>query len=80
MFKIRGLRDIADDYFRNLFTSIYGDYERWKVCGEDISNACTQLLHLGEFFCSINDTNIVLVPKSDTPSSIIDFRHIPYVM
>jgi len=54
--KIRSLRDIADDCFRNLCTSIHGDYEpvlsalRWKVYGKDISNACRKWLHLGEFF------------------------------
>jgi hypothetical protein len=52
-------------------------YQRnWATIGEKVCRAITNFLHLGYMDEEINYTNIVLIPKKQNASSIIDFRSI----
>lgn len=52
-------------------------YQRfWELCGGEIYSACIAWLNEGIFPHNINDTNIILIPKIDNPTSMKDFRPI----
>lgn len=46
----------------------------WDLCGHDIFVSCCQWLESGTFPSSLNDTNIVLIPKCDNPVAMKDRR------
>lgn len=48
----------------------------WELYGKDIFLACCYWLEVGNFPLSLNDTNIVLIPKIDNPTSMRDMRPI----
>ncbi|XP_073041827.1 uncharacterized protein [Primulina eburnea] len=48
----------------------------WQVIGPDIVFASCQWLENMAFPSSLNDTNVVLIPKDDQPESMKDFRPI----
>ncbi|RZB54606.1 putative transcription repressor OFP9 [Glycine soja] len=50
-------------------------YQRfWSLFGDEVSAKCVKWLDEGSFLQKINDTNIVLVPKCDQPTSMKDLR------
>lgn len=52
-------------------------YQRfWDICGVDVIAACKKWIDDGVIPQEINDTNIVLIPKCDNPSSMRDLRPI----
>jgi hypothetical protein len=54
-----------------------GFYKRfWDLCGKEIYNTSMQWLRRGRFPEHLNDTNIVLIPKVDNPTSMKDLRPI----
>lgn len=48
----------------------------WSMCGKDVFQACSQWLSQGIIPDYICDTNIVLIPKCDRPSSMRDLMPI----
>lgn len=48
----------------------------WDLCGRDIFLACCHQLDKGTLPGSVNDTNIVLIPKCDQPCSMNDWSPI----
>jgi hypothetical protein len=46
----------------------------WDICGDDVFSAVQDWLGRGYFPSSLNETNICLIPKCDSPSSMKDFR------
>jgi hypothetical protein len=48
----------------------------WHLCGDDINAAVKSWLDRGFFPTSLNETNICLIPKCDSPSSMKDLRPI----
>jgi hypothetical protein len=52
-------------------------YKRfWDLCGSEIFEASKQWLLQGRFPDDLNNTNIVLIPKVDNPTSMKDLRPI----
>jgi hypothetical protein len=48
----------------------------WELCGKEIYESSVQWLQRGRFPKHMNDTNIVLIPKVDRPTSMKDLRPI----
>lgn len=48
----------------------------WELCSDEIFNACCFWLDKGFFPATINDTNIVLIPKNNKSESMKDRRPI----
>jgi hypothetical protein len=48
----------------------------WELCGDDIFEATKEWLERGYFPSSLNDTNICLIPKCESPNSMKDLRPI----
>jgi hypothetical protein len=48
----------------------------WDLCGNDIFEAAKEWLNRGYFPSSLNETNICLVPKCESPVAMKDFRQI----
>lgn len=48
----------------------------WELCGAEIFHTGVAWLDKGEFPPHLNDTNIVLIPKKDNPTSMKDLRPI----
>ncbi|KAL4363826.1 hypothetical protein GQ457_04G030920 [Hibiscus cannabinus] len=48
----------------------------WSIVGEEVSNYCIMVLTGGADISEINNTNIILVPKVDQPTSLSEFRPI----
>jgi hypothetical protein len=48
----------------------------WELCGKEIYESSVQWLQRGRFPEHMNDTNIVLIPKVDRPTSMKDLRPI----
>lgn len=44
----------------------------WHLCGKDILLACCHWLEVGSFPLNLNDTNISLILKTDSPYSMKD--------
>lgn len=83
------LAPFKEDEFRRAIFSMPADkapgpdglnpifYRRsWNLCGQDVVSFCRQWLGSGSFPPSINETNIVLIPKCIQPSSMKDLRPI----
>ncbi|MCI13816.1 CNGC5-like protein, partial [Trifolium medium] len=52
-------------------------YKRfWDLCGVEIFNTSKQWLQQGCFPTQLSETNIVLIPKVDNPTSMKDLRPI----
>jgi hypothetical protein len=48
----------------------------WHLCGDDVFMAAKDWLQRGYFPSSLNETNICLIPKCDSPKSMKEFRPI----
>ncbi|GAU30590.1 hypothetical protein TSUD_392810 [Trifolium subterraneum] len=48
----------------------------WHLCGDEVFAATKEWLERGYFPSSLNETNICLIPKCDSPSSMKDYRPI----
>ncbi|PNX98658.1 ribonuclease H, partial [Trifolium pratense] len=48
----------------------------WQLCGDEIFDAVKVWLERGYFPSSLNETNICLIPKCDSPNSMKEFRPI----
>ncbi|KAK2370479.1 hypothetical protein QL285_083528 [Trifolium repens] len=48
----------------------------WEICGDDVFTAVKDWLGRGYFPSTLNETNICLIPKIDSPISMKDFRPI----
>ena len=48
----------------------------WSIVGTHVSNMALNVLNFGMTLFEINRTNIVLVPKTNNPQRMIDFRPI----
>ncbi|KAL8157797.1 hypothetical protein AgCh_002489 [Apium graveolens] len=46
--------------------------KHWHIVGEDIFNLTKQFLAIGDMPRSLNDTNIVLIPKKKNPTVLVD--------
>ncbi|WJX71807.1 hypothetical protein P8452_55760 [Trifolium repens] len=81
--------DFTVDEFKDALFSMHFDkapgpdglnpafYKRfWDLCGTEIFQTCTQWLKRGRFPENLNDTNIVLIPKVENPTSMKDLRPI----
>ncbi|CAH9084787.1 unnamed protein product [Cuscuta epithymum] len=81
--------DFSDNEFKEALSEMHSDkapgpdglnpafYKRfWELCGRNISIACRTWLAEGTLPASMGETNIVLIPKSENPSSMKDFRPI----
>jgi hypothetical protein len=52
-------------------------YKRfWDLCGYEVFTTSKQWLQRGRFPPQLNNTNIVLIPKIDNPTSMKDLRPI----
>ncbi|GAU26876.1 hypothetical protein TSUD_02790 [Trifolium subterraneum] len=83
------IREFEIDEFREALFSMHSDkapgpdglnpafYKRfWDLCGVEIFNTSKQWLQQGCFPPQINETNIVLIPKVENPTSMKDLRPI----
>lgn len=50
--------------------------KNWSFIGDDIGRAILQILNLGVMPHGLNSTNIALIPKVNSPSSVTDFQPI----
>lgn len=48
----------------------------WHVIGDDVFRACLEWINRSEFPAKLNDANIILIPKKDTPEAMKDLRPI----
>lgn len=48
----------------------------WHIIGKDVTHYCLQVLNNGMDFEEVNKTNIVLIPKVQTPTNLGQFRPI----
>ena len=48
----------------------------WHIVKTDVVNAVQSFLHSGYLLKSINETLISLIPKTESPSTVIEFRTI----
>jgi hypothetical protein len=48
----------------------------WNLCGDDVFAAVKEWLDRGYFPSTLNETNICLIPKCDSPNSMRDFQPI----
>jgi hypothetical protein len=48
----------------------------WNVCGEDITREILQAMNTGVIPHGWNDTTVVLIPKTDNPESVTQYRPI----
>ncbi|XP_062109857.1 uncharacterized protein LOC133821725 [Humulus lupulus] len=48
----------------------------WEIVGEEVSRVVISFLHSGHLLKEINNTTITLIPKTQCPSSVNDFRPI----
>ncbi|KAA3464146.1 reverse transcriptase [Gossypium australe] len=48
----------------------------WHIVGKDVVEFCLGVLNEGEEFGSVNETDIVLIPKTPYPTSLVNFRPI----
>ncbi|MDV3201054.1 MAG: reverse transcriptase family protein, partial [Sweet potato little leaf phytoplasma] len=48
----------------------------WSIIGEDCVKAIREFFNSGTLLNSINATNLVMIPKSDTPTMVKDYRPI----
>lgn len=48
----------------------------WHIVGRDVSNFYLQMLNAGMDFDTSNATNIMLLPKTTQPTSLMNFRPI----
>lgn len=54
-----------------------GFYQRfWSLCGHDVFLAGCSWLREGHFPSGLNDTNMVLIPRCDSPKSMKDLQPI----
>lgn len=52
-------------------------YQRfWEMCGKEVLEACRSWIDLGTLLAALNETNVVLIPKCDSPCSMKDFQPI----
>lgn len=70
IFQMQPDKDLVSDGFSPSFYQHF-----WSIYGEDVFLAC-QWIQQGEFPFSVNDINIVLIPKVDHPRGMKDFRPI----
>ena len=48
----------------------------WNIIGEDVSNIILNTLNSNAPLTDLNKTNIVLIPKTNSPSKMSEFRPI----
>ncbi|KAL5557491.1 hypothetical protein UlMin_039727 [Ulmus minor] len=71
VFKMGSFKAAGPDGFPSLFFKSY-----WEIVGEDVISSVRDFFITGTLHPYINSTNIVLVPKSKTPSNINHFQPI----
>lgn len=50
--------------------------DAWLIVGEEVINAVTDTLHGGRILKELNNTILIVVPKTKCPHKVIEFRHI----
>ncbi|XP_062118721.1 uncharacterized protein LOC133832388 [Humulus lupulus] len=48
----------------------------WDIIGVDVSKVVLSFLHLGQMLKEVNNTSITLIPKTNCPANVSDFRPI----
>ena len=48
----------------------------WHIVGDDVSAACLKFIHHCEFPAGLNETLLILIPKTPNPTHITEFRPI----
>ncbi|KAH9802749.1 reverse transcriptase domain-containing protein [Citrus sinensis] len=48
----------------------------WSIVGDEVSAACLSYISHCEFPANLNETTVILIPKTPNPESITDFRPI----
>jgi len=71
LFQMHPLKSSNPDGFPALFYQ-----KNWDILGRDVCQAVLSYLNGGNFDAGLNITNIVLVPKVNSPSKLSDFRPI----
>lgn len=71
LFQMHPLKSPGPDGYPALFYKKY-----WDILGKDVCRAVLSYLNGGNFDAGLNITNIVLIPKVNTPSKLSDFRPI----
>ncbi|XP_021991414.1 uncharacterized protein LOC110888182 [Helianthus annuus] len=57
------------------FTSAFFKHS-WDIVGDEVTNAILDFFQNGKLLKQVNHTILALVPKKDTPNSVIDYRPI----
>lgn len=68
---MRPTKALGPDGFSTLFFQKY-----WHIVGGDVINFCLGILNRGQDFGSLNQTDIALIPKTQNPTSLANFRPI----
>ncbi|KAK5826340.1 hypothetical protein PVK06_021258 [Gossypium arboreum] len=69
LFAMGPTKTLGEDGFPALF------YQNcWHIIREDVTKFCLQILNEGMDFQKINATQIILIPKIDNPTTMMDFR------
>lgn len=70
-FSIPGSKAPGPDGFNSTFFK-----EAWHIVGEEVCNAVRDFFHEGKLLKQINCTKLTLIPKSQFPQNVSDFRPI----
>jgi len=71
MFQMHPLKSPGPDGFPSVFYQ-----KNWDTVGRDVCWAMLSFLNGGDFDEGLNNTNIDLIPKVNSPSKLVDFKPI----
>ena len=71
LFQMQTLKALGPDGFPVLFYKKY-----WAIVGDSITRAVTSFFHAGRMLAEVNNSFIVLIPKSQSPTSFNHYRPI----